>query len=243
MPPYTKDELTSNLANFHLLIIFCEAYGKEYAPTDQRLHIECLHRTYNTVKELMANINNYNAMLNVAIFEKQQAFNGLEDVCNKIIDYLIIYTENNEAVKYVKSYYDDIVQIRNEQKVNAYIKDSYSNQEPYINLIAHFGNMINELAESNEYSPYHTDIKLEALKKKFRIMVKRSLRHKEIMDEYSDSLVERDNYFYNKTEGIIELANNIKEYVKTSFGENSHEFKQINGLEFRHTVPSEKQRL
>ena len=48
----------------------------------------------------------------------------------------------------------------------------------------------------------------------------------------SNARISRNKYFYDKENGLVKVAANVKKYVKSVFGAASPEYKQVSGLSF-----------
>lgn len=53
--------------------------------------------------------------------------------------------------------------------------------------------------------------------------------------QVSNSRIQRDKTIYAKEDGIVDIALEVKKYVKSLFGATSPEYAQISGIEFKRT--------
>ena len=49
---------------------------------------------------------------------------------------------------------------------------------------------------------------------------------------YSNARISRDNLLYSKDFGLVDVAMDVKNYVKSIFGATSPQYKQISGIKF-----------
>lgn len=50
---------------------------------------------------------------------------------------------------------------------------------------------------------------------------------------YSNARITRDTILYSDDTGLIDIASDVKKYVKAIFGASSPQFKQISGIKFK----------
>ena len=55
---------------------------------------------------------------------------------------------------------------------------------------------------------------------------------KNAANPYSNALISRNKELYTPETGLVDLALEVKNYVKSVFGASSPEYKQISGIEF-----------
>ena len=50
---------------------------------------------------------------------------------------------------------------------------------------------------------------------------------------YSNAMIDRNQTLYNPLTGLVQTSKEVKQYVKSVFGANSPQYKQVSGLEFK----------
>jgi hypothetical protein len=99
--------------------------------------------------------------------------------------------------------------------------------------IANFEEIINLLASSGSYKPNEDDLKISALETFLADMKAKNAAAVNAVNEARAARIARDRTLYNDADGIIALANLVKKYVKSLFGAQSPQYKQLTALKFR----------
>ena len=50
---------------------------------------------------------------------------------------------------------------------------------------------------------------------------------------YSNARISRNNFLYEENTGLVEIASDVKNYVKAIFGATSPQYKQVSGIKFK----------
>ena len=103
----------------------------------------------------------------------------------------------------------------------------------YDNRIAHFEELINLLTTSGLYNPNETDLQIAALETLLNDMKAKNTAAVTAINEARAARIARDQTLYNDTDGIIALANLVKNYTKSLFGARSPQYRQLTALKFR----------
>lgn len=108
-----------------------------------------------------------------------------------------------------------------------------ASQMSFDSRIANFEELINLLIASGSYNPNESDLTIAALKAMLADMKAKNTAAVNAVNEARAARIARDQVLYNDTDGIIALANLVKKYVKSLFGANSPQYKQLTALQFR----------
>lgn len=108
-----------------------------------------------------------------------------------------------------------------------------ASQMSYDNRIANFAELINLLTTSGLYNPNEDDLKIPALEALLAEMQAKNTAVITAVSEARAARINRDAVLYNDTDGIIALANLVKQYVKSLFGARSPQYRQLTALRFK----------
>lgn len=108
-----------------------------------------------------------------------------------------------------------------------------ASQMSFDSRIATFEELINLLTSSGSYKPNEDDLKIPALETLLADMKAKNAAAVNAQNEARAARINRDRTLYNDTDGIIALANLVKKYVKSLFGAQSPQYKQLTALKFR----------
>ena len=111
-----------------------------------------------------------------------------------------------------------------------------ASQQSYDLQIQHFRNLITVLESEESYNPNENELKIETLTAKQSELLERnndvSIAHAVVRNARNA----RNKTLYDDNNGLVETALEIKKYVKSAYGANSTEFKQVNAIKFRNVA-------
>jgi len=104
-------------------------------------------------------------------------------------------------------------------------------QLSYDNLMANFSALIALLETLPEYKPNETELQLSNLSS-YLIQLKTAYNAvTEAYTAWSNSRISRDETLYGKNGGMVDTALQVKNYVKSVFGNSSPQYQQISALQ------------
>lgn len=118
--------------------------------------------------------------------------------------------------------------------VNAPSTNSIStSQQSYDRLIDHFANLIQVVEQNTNYTPNETELQVASLQTKLTELQTKNTNLINTYTGYSNAMIERNQTLYNPLTGLVQTSKEVKQYVKSVFGANSPQYKQVSGLEFK----------
>jgi hypothetical protein len=108
-----------------------------------------------------------------------------------------------------------------------------SSQQSYSNLIEHFSKIVTILSTEPTYLPNEIELKVVTLNTQLTNLKNTNTAVINAYTTVSNSRIARNQSLYNPTNGLIEVAKEIKMYVKSLYGATSPQFKQISGIQFK----------
>lgn len=94
-------------------------------------------------------------------------------------------------------------------------------------------NLIQVVAQNPNYSPNEEDLKVTSLQTKLTDLQSKNTNVVTTYTAYSNAMIERNQVLYNQLSGLVQTSKEVKQYVKSVFGANSPQYKQVSGLEFK----------
>ncbi len=230
---------TKNISNFETVISICTGYGPAYNPSNVNISIAeliTLHiiaaNSGNVVKTTEANFNDIEGQrmivfkplkpLSTRVFA---ALKGSQPPVTVIADAKTINMkiQGKRANNIIKKLLLDETE---ERRISV-------SQQSYDLQIEHFDKFIDLVAIEPKYNPNENDLKVTALNTFKSEMISSNINVKNAYVPYSNALIARNHILYNDEEGLVARAALVKDYVKSVFGANSSEFKQINKIAFK----------
>jgi hypothetical protein len=189
------------------------------------------------------NINDLLPAYKTAVAERIQAFKELESLVTKINNALKASGASNEMQASVQTIIRKLRGKRatpkktDEQKKEAMesgkeIIEISSSQMSYDNRLNNLHKLIKQLSNITEYSPNEKDLQLKALEGTYNQL---STKNKAVITAnmpLSNARIERNKLLYSENEGLIDIANGVKSYIKSIFGAASPQYKQLTNLKF-----------
>lgn len=232
-----------NLANFEQLISIVISYGTSYNPSRTALKISALQNlatsaqnTANTLKTVMPVYYN-------AVAARREAFKLLKPLITRTQNALKVTDTSDKTKENVRTIVRKIRGTRSKPKKSKEekaalaaegikIKENSSAQLSYDNRLDNFDLFITHLAGIPQYTPNETELKIDNL-----IAVKNSLIEKNsdvITAEttLSNARIARNEIFYKKGTGLVDITVDVKTYIKSVYGHKSPQYKQVSSLKF-----------
>ena len=239
MPTYYETGHAKNVANFQDLIAFCTGYGATYNPTKTALKLPQLNTLYTTADNALKDVVAKNRAYNDAVNARINAFNGLRPFCTRLVNALQTTDATKEKIADAKAF-NKKTQGQRASKIEEPVDENTpapktvsASHQSYDQLIQHFAGLISVLQSEPSYAPNENDLKIATLIAKKDLMI---LKNKDLSTAFtniSNSRIARDKVLYKETTGLVDIAINVKTYVKSIFGARSAEYKQVSVIEFK----------
>lgn len=110
-------------------------------------------------------------------------------------------------------------------------------RQSYDSLTENFSSLIDLVSAVPSYAPNENDLNVASLTI-FRDNLQ-TANTNAINAEvaYSNARISRDNLLYSKDTGLVDIAMDVKNYVKSIFGSTFPQYKQISGIKFTNRSP------
>ena len=236
-----------NVANFESLISFTVGYGATYNPSKTNLKVAGLQTQLASTKANIASVTSSSVAFNNAVNARMIAFDGLKKLSTRLVNSLDATAATPQIVKDLKTV-NAKVQGSKLTKAdsgktakaidpNAPVvetdKTISSSQQSYSSLIEHFSKIITILSTDPTYLPNETELKVITLNAQLTTLKNTNTAVINAYTTVSNSRIARDQSLYNSTNGLCEIAKEVKMYVKSVFGASSPQYKQLSGIEFK----------
>ncbi|WP_333601391.1 hypothetical protein [Flavobacterium sp.] len=228
-----------NVANFQDLIAFVTGYGTTYNPSKNALKLPQLSTLYSTAQTNLADVVTKNTTYNNKVNERLAAFSNLKSLSTRLVNALEATDASPEKIKDAKGFNRKMqgkranpTQTPVDPKADAPATISAS-QQSYDQLIQHFAGIISVLQSEPSYTPNENDLKITALTTKQADLTAKNSAVATAYTTVSNSRITRDVTLYNTDTGLVDIAGEVKKYIKSIFGASSPEFAQVKGIEFK----------
>ena len=231
-----------NVATFEDLISFCNGYGGSYNPSKAILQIGNLTTLHSNAEASITGVTNAKNAFAVATNQRQTAFDPLKKLCTRIVNALDATDATDKLVKDAKTINNKIQGKRADAKATkpkaadseaAEDKTISVSQQSYDALIDNFGKLIDLVGTEPTYTPNETELQISTLQTNLGSLKATNTAVINAYTNYSNARITRNNILYGQTSGLVDVALEVKKYVKSVFGATSPQYKQVSKLEFK----------
>jgi hypothetical protein len=249
MSNYSEIGHAKNVANFEDLINRCVGFGVPYNPSLNAIKIANMNtlRT-NALNALNSSISAHTAYTN-AVDNRQLIFEPLQKMGTRIIsalkacgasDAIIkdaltinrkIQGKRAKPIKEVENIEIQAIPNPNDPPVEVPKNVSVS-QLSFDSMIEHYSKLIDLLASVVAYNPNENELKVVGLNTLLASMKTSNTAVITATTNYINARINRDNLIYAKNTGVVEVAQDSKDYVKSVYGTISPQYKQVSSIKF-----------
>ena len=243
MPSTSETGHAKNVANFETLISFCTGYGATYNPSRDALKVANLQTLLTTAKAAIADCKAKETAFDNATDARKESFSTLKALGTRIINALSVSGVADSVVEGART----INRKLQGQRANgtattepaptegtaAAPTTASSSQQSYDNLAEHFNGLIELVGSHTEYNPNETELKVATLQTYLTELKTANTNVVNANTDWSNSRISRDNTLYADTTGLVDIALDVKAYVKSVYNSTSPQYGQISGIEFK----------
>ena len=237
-----------NVANFEYLISFCTGYGTAYNPVKESIKLTVLNTLLAGAKTSLINVNTGLAPYNNALNEREIAFASLSKLVTRIINALDASNVSKQAVSDAKTIARKIQGRRSSQVLPTIPDDPNTpedesqksisaSQMSYDLRIQNFEQLIQLLSSITGYAPNENDLKVTTLTTLLADLKTKNSTAISALAPLSNARLSRNTVLYAAETGLVDIAAEVKKYVKSVYGATSPQYKQISGLKFTRIKP------
>lgn len=248
MSSKTETGHARNVAHFDELINFCVGYDTVYNPANAAIKITALQTLLASAKNAITGINSNLPAFSNAVTARELAFEPLSRLITRIMNALKSSGVNPQVVDNAKTFSRKLQGRRASKKaaplaspINPEIPESISSAElqsisssqmSYDSRIDNFDKLLKHLASIPQYAPNESDLALTSLTALHADLKTKNSAVISAMVVISNARIVRNNVLYNKNTGMIRIAKDVKNYIKSIFGATSPQYKQISTIKF-----------
>ena len=230
-----------NVANLQDLISFITGYGANYNPTKTVLKLPNLITLQNTGKTDIGSVVTDNTAYNNKVNERFTEFSNVKSLSTRLTNAIEATDATPEKIKDAKGFNRKMQGKRASTVVTPIDPNTpapttiSSSQQSFDQQIQHLTGLNSVLLTEPSYAPNENDLKTATVTAKINTL---TVKNNEVANAYttiSNSRIKRDKTIYGKDTGIVDVALEVKKYVKSVFGTTSAEYAQISGIEFKRT--------
>lgn len=244
-----------NISNFQKLISFCNGYNAKYNPSREELKIASLQVKVDAAKAAVEDAKSKEIILGNATSKRKDAFTGIKSYSTKIVNALGVSGVSDNIVKNAKTINkkmqgqrgsaveekestitpkDNVTEVNTVTASTEVVKSKASvSQQSFDKLVEHLTGLSELVSSQPEYIPNETELQANTIKAYIEQLTKANNSVIEANTDFSNSRISRDSLLYGEKSGLVDIALDVKNYVKSVFGATSPQYAQVKGLSFK----------
>jgi hypothetical protein len=239
MPSTSETGHAKNVANFQDLITSVIGYGATYNPSKAVLKLANLQTKLTAEQENINTVITKTTAFNNAVNERVIEFSNVKPLSTRVLNSLSSTDASDQKINDAKGFNR---KIQGKRASSVPVKPTDPNapapktisaaQLSYDQLLQHWNGLISTAQSEASYTPNETDLKITTLTAKAAAML---AKNNAVGTEYtnvSNARIARDKGLYTDKTGLVDTANEVKDYVKSIYGYTSPEYKQISKIKF-----------
>ena len=230
-----------NVTNFQTLITFVTGYGTIYNPTKLKLQLPNLITKHATGQNDIGIVITDNTAYNNKVNERFTEFSDVKSLSTRLTNALETTDASPEKIKDAKGF-NRKMQGKRASTISAPIDPNTpapntisSSQQSYDQQIQHLAGLNSVLLSELSYAPNETMLQTATVTAKLNTLTTKNNEVATAYTQVSNSRIQRNKTIYDKEDGIVDIALEVKKYVKALFGATSPQYEQISGIEFKRT--------
>jgi hypothetical protein len=109
-------------------------------------------------------------------------------------------------------------------------------QQSFDNLVGHLSDLVNYVSQFPAYNQNEPTLKIAALNTWVTYLTTSNNNVKTAQVNLNNARATRTTVLYDKVTGLVQVAKEVKSYVKSVYGASSPQYKQINAIHFKTDV-------
>ncbi len=232
-----------NVSNLLSLNQSCIGFGDKYNPSNPNLSLTSIQSLYTNSLNSVKAVDTAKTPFKNAVGARSVVFKPLSKLATRVNNALDSSKVPKPIIKNAKTLTRKLQgkrasgteepQTPNPEAPADENSKSYSaSQMSFDNRVDNLGKLINILSGQAEYKPNEDDLTVVSLTAFQNNMVATNDAVKAVYPAYNNAIIARNSILYAEETGVVDIAGKIKKYIKSVFGGNSPQYKQVSGLKF-----------
>ena len=232
-----------NVANFDDLISFATGYGTAFNPSKPSIKLTALQTLATSAKSAINAVNAALPAYSNAVAARESAFEPLSKLITRVNNALKATDTTEQVDESAKTLVRKIQGTRAnakktdeekaaEKAAGKETKEISSSQMSYDSRLDNFDKLIKLLTSVTLYAPNEADLKVTALTTLYTDLKTKNTAVVTATIPLSNARISRNDILYKTNVGLVDIASDVKVYVKSVYGASSPQYKQISKLKF-----------
>ena len=233
----------NNVANFESLITSATAFGASYNPSKESIKLLALQTLLTDSKEALNAVNMAQSAYSNAVAAREAAFEPFGKLITRANNSLKASGTTDQVDESAQTIVRKLLGRRASAKLNAEeiktleaegkeVNQISASQLSYDSRLENFDKLIMLLTSVPLYDPNEEDLKVDALKAYYTQLRDKNNDVLTATIQLSNARISRNDILYKPLTGLLDIASDVKLYIKSVFGASSPQYKQISKLKF-----------
>lgn len=229
-----------NVANLATMISFVDGYGGDYKPSNAAIQLPQLNTLLTNSNAALDDVQTKLVPWKNGVADRENTYDGIRKLSTRLVNALEASGAPANKVDNLKTFHRQIQGARAkalpqddpDTPENEASGNSVSHQS-YVQIAEAFAQQIELLEGEPLYNPNEVDLQVATLQTRLTNMQNANAAVTAAATPLSNSRIARNQVLYAEDTGLCDIAALVKKYVKSLYGADSPQYKQISGLEFR----------
>lgn len=248
MSKYSEVGHTKNVANFEDLISRCTGFGVTYNPSLNAIKIANMNTLRTTALAALASVVSTGTTYMNAVDAREIIFEPLQKFATRIMSALKASGASDAVIKDAMTI-NRKIQGKRAKPVKEVLNPEAKMIDPnnptpvvpvhisvaqlgYDSMIDHYIKLIDLLASVVSYNPNENELKIAGLNTLLTSMKTSNTAVITATTNYNSARINRNDVLYKKATGLVDVAQECKNYVKSVFGSTHPKYKEVSGIKF-----------
>ena len=232
-----------NVTNFETLISVVVSLGATYNPSKDSLKLPALQTLHSAATDSMTALKNAESATATAVDTRELAFKSIGSLFTRINNALKASNSTVQADDTAKSIFRKLhgkrasAKLTEDQKAvllaeGKEVNQNSNSQMGYDDRVENFESLISFLQTVPEYNPNEEELKITTLQALLSDLKAKNISV--IQNRIAEDTVRgvRKSVQNTPLTGLVDIANDVKSYIKSVFGVNSTQYKLVSKLRF-----------
>jgi len=232
-----------NVVNFDEMNTYVVGYGTVYNPSKASIKLAALQALALSAKTAIGAVNSALPAYSNAVSAREVGFDPLSKLTTRIVNALKATDTTTQVDESAQTLARKIQGARATAKKTeaektalategTVVTEISSSQMSYDSRLDSFDKLIKLLASVPLYAPNEADLKVTALTTYYNDLKAKNAAVVTATVPLSNARISRNDILYKTNTGVVDIAFDVKVYVKSVFGATSPQYKQISKLKF-----------
>jgi hypothetical protein len=232
-----------NVANFDQLISSVSGFGATYNPSRTAIQLSSLQALSASARAALNGVSSAQADYSNAVAAREVKFQPLSKLATRILNAIKATDTTSSVDDNVKTLIRKIQGVKATPKLTGEdkkalaaegkeTKEISSSQLSFDSLLENFNKLIQLLVSIPQYAPNEEELKVITLTAQYNEMKTLNDTVVTTATALSNARIARNEVLYKENTGLVDIAADVKTYIKSLFGTSAPQFKQVSKLEF-----------